>query len=156
MKFDKKQALLMSNVLFLYLNDDTCGNEFRIDLENLYEELNKFVLSTDVPTVVLEKTQKKSEKSKNTSIDSIVSAIELHDLEFFSGLEFECDEDNEDVSLLVDGYAEHSGITAIERTSKALQLHCGDTVHERKIPKKSIPASWKSLLPLNTKLRIEF
>lgn len=154
MKLEKKQALLMSNVLFLYLND--ASSEFRIDLENLYEELNKFVLSTEVPAAVLDKSQEKTKKSKSASIDAIVSAIELHDLEFFSGLEFECDEDNEDVSLLVDGYAEHSGITAIERTSKSLQLHCGDTVHEHKIPKKSIPTSWKSLLPLNTKLKVEF
>ena len=155
MKIDKKKALLMSNVIFLRLNDDKCS-DFRVDLEDLYAELNDYILSGDKTESAKVEPVRTVSKVNTPKFDEIISAIELHDLEFFSGLEFECDEDNGDVSLLVDGYAERSGITAIKRTTKSLQIHCGDVMHEHKISKKSIPDDWKSLLPLNSLVGVKF
>ena len=157
MKLDKKQALTLSNVLFLHLNDDNCGVA-QLDVEELYQSINDYLLSEDTQqkTESVKTTKSKNKVEVSAKSEVTVSASDLHELEEFSNLEFEFDDECDSLSLLVGGYAEHSDITSVKRTAKSLQVWCDGELFEQKLDKKNVPSDWKSLLPLDTVIKVEF
>lgn len=167
MKLDKKQVLLLSNVLFTYLHlaktDDS-----RAEVTDLLDQLQDFLLTAvetgdsededdddglmfDDDDEDIEDDDDEDEAEDDApkypeKHDDEVSAQKLHDLSPFNGVEFEHKEDDHELSVLVDGYEEYTRVTAVKRTSKFLELFCHGEWMKQPLSKDSLPPGWKNRL----------
>jgi len=146
MKLDKKQALLLSNVLFAHLSQSP-GIDL-LEVEDLMSLLNDFILGESEGDGVNLTSQKSETLQKlPEKFDLEVSACELHDLKSCDNLEFEHDDEKADVCLLIDGYAEYMGVTAIKRTSKNLEIYSNGGWVKHHLPKDQVSSEWKKIFP---------
>jgi hypothetical protein len=147
MKLDKKQALLLSNVLFTHLSQSPGVDQ--LEVEDMLNLLNDFILGkSEVDNMDCTSRDNKILSNQPEKFDLKVSACELHDLKSCDNLEFEHDDEKADVCLLIDGYAEYMGVTAIKRTSKNLEICSNGGWVKHHLPKEQVSSEWRKIFPL--------
>ena len=150
MKLDKKQALILSNVLFAY--KQTCKyDDVSDDVYDIMNLLQDFLLSPD-ECAHASSTEDEDEDGEETdenevpeTSDGFIFMQDLHDLPGFGGVEFEWNDGS--LSVLVDGYNEFDDVTAVKRTPSTLEVYCEGKWSKQNLPKKDLPSKWKKLLP---------
>jgi hypothetical protein len=172
MKLDKQQALLLSNVLFTYLHLSK-SDDFHADVSDFMDQLQDFLLTSSETTDDSEDDEDEGDVAFNEDDDDDdedeedaspkipedhddeVTAQKLHNLSPFNGVEFEHKEEDNELSVLVDGYEEFTEVTAVKRTSKFLELFCNGEWLKQPLSKDGLPSAWKKCLPTGKVLLVK-
>lgn len=157
MKLDKSQALLLSKIVFNHVH--VYPDLYTTDIENLLKALNQFLID-DGSSVVNDDEDEDDQDNDDEEDDDededevdaepesahTVSASDLHDLspalQVSEGeLEFECNDENGSVDVLVNGYPEVFDTCYVLRKEKSLDVWTKGRWHSW--PTVKVPKSWK-------------
>lgn len=171
MKLDKSQALLLSKIVFNHVH--VYPDLYTTDIENLLKALNQFLID-DGSSVVSDDDDEEDEDNHDDDEDDdddeedeeedepesahAISASDLHDLspalQIGTGeLEFECNDENGSVDVLVNGYPEVYDIGYVRRKEASIDVWSTGKWHSW--PAIKVPKSWKKKLQVDVVYEVD-